>query len=86
MTLTTSRNKTYNVDWIDGPTITNGMVMLQMHDTRRLPEIAEEFDGLESMKRESENQGDKEFVGFTVLQRIARVSKDVVLIALGKEE
>lgn len=85
MKLTTSSGKTYDVQWIDGPTITSGMVLLQMADDRRLPEIAAEFDGLEAMQRESDTQGNKAWQGYTVLQRIARVSPGVVLLALAKE-
>ena len=85
MKLTTSSGKTYDVQWIDGPTITSGLVMVQMEDNRRLPEIAAEFDGLEAMQRESETQGNKAWQGYTVLQRIARVSPGVVLIGLAKE-
>lgn len=85
MKLTTSTGKTHEVQWIDGPTITSGMVMVQMADDRRLPEIAAEFDGLAALTRESETQGNKTWEGYTVLQRIARVSPGVVLIALAKE-
>lgn len=86
MKVTTSKGNEYTVEFIDGPTITSGHVMLQMHDARSLPEIAAEFDGLEWLKRESENQGNKEFIGYTVLKRIARVADGVVLIALGKRD
>lgn len=84
MKLTTSKGLTYDVEWVDGPTITSGAVILHMQDDRRLPEIAAEFDGLESLKRESETQGNKEWTGFTALQRISRVD-GAVQIALVKE-
>lgn len=84
MKLTTSKGNEYSVDFIEGPTITDGLVVLQMHDDRRLPEIAAEFDGLKWLKRESEEQGDKEFTGYTTLQRIARLSGGEVVISLGR--
>lgn len=84
MTLTTSRNKTYDVDWIDGPTLTDGMVTLQMSESRRLPEIAEEFDGLEWLKRESETQGNKLFEGFSRLAMIRQTGQKI-LLSLDKE-
>lgn len=84
MKLTTSKGKDYQVEWIDGPTMTTGNVMLRMVDKRRLPEIAAEFDGLEWLKRESENQGNKEWKGYTSLQRIS-TDGNTVTIALGKE-
>lgn len=79
MTLTTSRKKTYKIDWIDGPTITNGMVILQMPDARRLPQIAEEFDGLDWMRRESDTQGDKLFEGYSRLSAIRKTGQKVQL-------
>ena len=84
MKLTTSRNREYIVDWIDGPTITSGHVMMQMHDERKPAVIAEEFDGLEWLKRESEEQGDKLFEGYSNLVSITRKNADVVLLSLAK--
>lgn len=84
MKLTTSKRLTYDVEWIDGPAMISGAVNLRMQDNRRLPEIAAEFDGLESMKRESETEGDKEWKGYTELLRISRVMPGVVTIAMAK--
>lgn len=84
MKLTTSKGNEYTVEFIDGPTITSGHVVLQMQDERSLPEIAAEFESLEWLRRESENQGDKEFIGYTKLDGVTRVADGVVLIALGK--
>lgn len=83
MKLKTSRNKTYDVDWVDGPTITSGQVVLQMRDGRRLPTIAREFDGLTHMERESEAEGNKAFDGYSELESIYR-RDGVVVVALGK--
>lgn len=84
MKLTTSKNKTYNVEWIDVAVMSSGHVLLQMKDERRLPEIAAEFDGLEWMKRESDTQGDKTFEGFTKLIRISRMA-GLVQLTFDKE-
>lgn len=86
MKLTTSKGNEYTVDWIDGPTIIEGCVILQMQDKRPLTDIAIEFDGLEWLKRESENQGNKEFNGFDTLKRICRMTGGKVQIALDKSE
>ena len=84
MKLTTSKGNDYQVDWIDGPTFTTGEVLLQMKDDRRLPEIAAEFDGLEWLKRESENQGNKSWEGYAVLQMITKLDDGNVRIVLSK--
>ncbi len=84
MKLTTSRGNEYTVNWIDGPTITGGMVILQMDDARPLSEIAAEFEGLEWLKRESESQGNKKFIGCSVLKQIIRMADGMVQIALSE--
>lgn len=85
MKLLTSRNLEYDADWVDGPTVTDGLVHACVRDSRSLPVIAAEFDGLDWLKRESERQGNKEFIGYNVLQHIARRNDGAVLIALGQK-
>jgi hypothetical protein len=84
MKLTTSKGLTYDVEWIDGPTMISGTVILHMRDDRRIPEIAAEFDSLEWLKRESETQGNKEWTGYSAIQRISQTD-GFVQIALAKE-
>ena len=64
MLLKTSNGNTYTVDWID--TINTGTLYMQMMDERALSVIASEFEGLEWLMRESENQGNKLFEGFVL--------------------
>lgn len=80
MLLTTSKDKEYTVDWIGGPTTASGSVILEFQSTRKLYTIAKEFDELEWLKC-----GDSEYVGYTVLMSISRVSDGVVRIKLAKE-
>lgn len=84
MTLTTSRNKTYEVIYVDGPTRLGGTVMLRMSDPRPIIEIGSEFDNLEWIKRASDNQGDKEWTGYTMLVSIRRMTDSDVMIELAK--
>ena len=86
MKLITSKGNEYKVDWIDGATIISNEVILQMNDARSLSVIAGEFEGLEWLRRESELQGNKEFNGFSKLNRIYRLSNGKVQIALGRGE
>lgn len=71
MTLATSRGNTYVVDWIDGPTLISGRIMMRTIDTRPLAEIVAELDGLAWMQRKDEAQGDKRW-GATKLVGIYR--------------
>ena len=84
MTLQTSRNKTYDVIYVDGPTRLSGTMMLRMADPRPILEVGAEFDGLEWLKRESDTQGNKEWTGYTELVSIRRVSDTDVLVELAK--
>lgn len=79
MTITTSKNKTYQVKWIDSPIQDAGMLALMMEDARPLLEIAAEFNGLTEIKRKDAHQGDKTFTGFDRLIGIKRVGNDVMI-------
>lgn len=61
MTVTTSRGTTYEPEWIDGPTITSGQVLMRLATDRPLGELAAELDGLAWIRREDEQQGNKEW-------------------------
>lgn len=79
MEIKTSQNKTYPVKWIDTSILNEAALAMQMTDTRSLPEIAAEFDGLTEIVRKDENQGDKTFPGFSVLVGIKRIGNDVLI-------
>lgn len=84
MKLITSRNKTYDVIYVDGPTRLSGAVMIRVQDPRPILQIGAEFDGLESFQRVSENQGNKEWTGYTQLISVRRMTETDVLIELAK--
>lgn len=84
MLLKTSKGYEYTVDWID--TINTGTLYMQMMDERKLSVIAAEFEGLEWLKRESDNQGDKLFEGFSNLTMAKQVEPGIVLLTFRKAE
>lgn len=86
MKLTTSKGKTYNADWADGPTIMQKALVIQLQDERKLAEIAEEFEGVKTIRRESEKEGNKEWTGYTELLRVSRTIKGVVTLSLIRPE
>ncbi len=85
MTITTSAGTTHDVMWIDNPIQDADALALRLSDTRRLPDIASEFDGLASIQRSDEQQGSKTFDGYTVLSEIRRMPDGSVLMLLNKE-
>lgn len=84
MKLTTSRNNEYNVNWIDSTR--DDVLVLEMDDARKLAVIAAEFEDLEWLKRESEEQGNKEWQGYSELESISRVRNGAVLLRMKKPE
>ena len=84
MLLKTSNGNTYTVDWID--TISTGDLYMQMMDERALSVIAAEFEGLEWLMRESENQGNKLFEGYSNLTMVKQVEPGIVLLTFQKAE
>ena len=83
MTLKTSRGNTYEIQWADIAS-KSGFLFVQMEDERKLSEIAVEFEGLEWLKREDANQGDKLFEGYSSLKIIRQVEPGVVILTLEK--
>ena len=85
MKLITSKGHEYNVDFVD-TTSSPDNVVLRLPDTRSLPVIAEEFEGLEWLRRESQYQGNKEYTGYNELVGISRnQTSGAVLLVLAKE-
>lgn len=87
MTVTTSKGQTFPAQWMyQGPL---GELRLQLEDPRRLPDIAADFDGCDRFLRESDEEGNLEFVGYTALTGILRpagATGDAVQIILEKPE
>lgn len=84
MLLKTSNGYTYEVDWID--TVSTGALFMQMPSTASISQLAAEFEGLEWLKRESANQGDKLFEGFSNLTMVKQVEPGIVLLIFRKTE
>ncbi len=82
MLLKTSKGNTYTVDWID--TVSTGGLYLQMPDDRALSVIAAEFEGLDWLKREDANQGDKLFDGYSRLTMVKQAEPGIVLLTFQK--
>ena len=81
MTVTTSRGKTFTVDWMWGPTF-DGDLRLEYEDDRLLSEIAADFEGCERFHRESETEGNMDFAGYTRLRSIIRSGRGKVQLTL----
>ena len=86
MTVTTSKGKTFAIDWMWGPVGANDDLMLEYADDRTLSEIAADFEGNDSFHRESETEGDKDWEGYTGLRSIVRSGRGKVQLTLSRDE
>ncbi len=71
MLLKTSRDKTYNAAWVS---TLGDALLFEIHDLRTVGDVAPEFDGLEWLERESKDQGNERYDGFSVLVSISRTT------------
>lgn len=83
-TIETSNGKTYTVDYCYGPTI-DGSCALQIHDDRRVSQIAPEFDHLQQIILHETGMEDRVYGGYSQLVEIGKVSTGVIRIKLVKE-
>lgn len=72
MTVKTSKDKTFDVNWMWGPVGDDDELMLELVDDRLLSEIAADFEGVEKFERFSEAEGDLVYEGYTELKSIFR--------------
>lgn len=85
MTITTSRGKTIDVKWAY-PLYGEEKLMIELHDTSPVADIATEFDGLSVIERKSDTEGDATYTGYTMLTGVVKNTKQgTVLLTLEKE-
>lgn len=86
MTVLTSKGKEFDISWMWGPVGYSKDVMLQMKDSRKLSEIAIDFEGCELYQRKDELEGDMTFEGYVDLIAIVRPNRntDDVQITLSR--
>lgn len=81
MKLTTSKGKTFDINYI-WPTMRNGeKLMIELEDDRPMTQIADDFDGIEVFeKTDKKKPGVKEvFTGFTRLVNMSRENYEGVI-------
>lgn len=72
MTITTSKGKVLDIEWAWAPVGMFKDMMLQFRDDRPLSEIVADFEGCEHFRRQSEEEGDMDFDGYTAVKSIVR--------------
>lgn len=81
----TTKNGTFNVDFAWAPTADDGC-MIQYADDRRIPDIANDWDGLESIHfDDGPTELQYEWIGYTRLTSVTVVRGNKIQIKLEKE-
>lgn len=90
MTITTDKNKTFDVNWAWAPVGDDDDMMIELaHDDRPLAEIAADFEGCERFHRTSEIEApfETDYVGYTRIKRVIRnFRKGTVQITFEKSD
>lgn len=88
----TSKGKTFQTDWMWGPTTIGKNLMVQLVDERSMYEIIADFEGCVSFETHDDTTGlDETFKGYTEIESVGRSTRAadgvaVVQIALRKPE
>ena len=86
MRITTNRGKTFDVNYAFAPT-SKGTCMMEILDNRPIAEVAADFDGLETISRESENEGNAVYTGYDTLVSVFRnTAKGTVQLTLERSD
>ena len=84
MNVITNRGQTFDVNWAWAH---DGILMIELPDTRTVGEIAEDFDGLVKIERKSEEEGDMVYTGYDVLTKVIKdTGKGNVLLTLERSD
>ena len=82
MKITTNRGQAFDVNWAWAM---DGVLRIELPDTRPIGDIAEDFDGLVRIERKSEEEGDDTYIGYDVLTGVTRNrGKGTALLTLEK--
>ena len=85
MTLTTSKGKSFPAHWAWAPVNDEGDLMIEYDDARKISEIAADWEGCARITRESAEEGDAVYEGYTEIRIMSRQKNGTVRITLKKE-
>ena len=73
MTVLTDKGKEFQIKLMWGPIgILNNELMIQYEDSRLISDISKDFEGCHRFSRKSQEEGDLEFIGYSVLKSVVR--------------
>lgn len=85
MTVTTNRGQTFDANWAWANEGQNRLMIELKNETHSVEEIAAAFDGLSTVSRKSEEEGDATYAEYDTLVGVSRnVEQRTVLLTLRK--
>lgn len=85
MTLETSKGKTVEALWAWAPANADSDLMIEYEDARKISEIAADWEGCERITRESAEEGNAIYEGYSEIRIISRQRNGAIQITLKKE-
>ena len=85
MKLDTSKGKTVDARWAWAPANADGDLMIEYDDARKISEIAADWEGCERITRESAEEGNAVYEGFTEIRIMSRQRNGAIQITMKKE-
>ena len=85
MTLETSKGKTVKARWAWAPANADGDLIIEYDDTKNISEIAADWEGCERITRESAEEGNAIYEGYTEIRIMSRQRNGAIQITLKKE-
>jgi hypothetical protein len=82
--ITTSKGKTYNIDYVYLNDV-NHTLRISMHTEKRFPELSEDFDGCDTLTYENGEAVRIVYEGYTALTFLSRFN-DTVSLTFEKED
>ena len=85
MTLETSKGKTVEARWAWAPATADGDLVSEYDDARKISESAADGEGCERITRESAEEGNAIYEGYTEIRIMSRQRNGAIQITLKKE-
>ena len=85
MKLETSKGKTVDARWAWAPANADGDLMIEYDDARKISEIAADWEGCARITRESAEEGNAIYEGYTEILIMSRQKNGAIQITLKKE-
>lgn len=85
MIIKTDKEGKFDVAWAWAPVGEDGDLMIEYEDARPMASIAADWEGCQRITKESDEEGNAEYEGYTCIRSIVRRRRPVVQLTLMRE-